>query len=166
MVIIFIRSLIIFAVLLVLMRLMGKRQIGEMQPFEFLITLLIAELACIPMADVSIPLIYGIVAILAVFIIVLTLVKFGAGSEAERTLKITIPENLDYDGLFDDLFTQYTKHYSLERVKTTNMGTLYELQYVIVLKENQIPKAFIDEIRCRNGNLNIVCSKISEKESL
>ncbi|MBR0541992.1 MAG: DUF4956 domain-containing protein [Clostridia bacterium] len=105
-------------------------------------------------------------AILAVFIIVLTLVKFVAGSEAERTLKITIPENLDYDGLFDDLFTQYTKHYSLEKVKTTNMGTLYELQYVIVLKESQIPKAFIDEIRCRNGNLNIVCSKISEKESL
>ena len=69
MVIIFFRALIIFAVLVVIMRLMGKRQIGEMQPFEFIITLLIAELACVPMTDVSIPLIYGIVSVVAVFII-------------------------------------------------------------------------------------------------
>ena len=60
-----IRTAIIFAVLLVVMRLMGKRQIGEMQPFELVITLLIAELACIPMADTSIPLLYGIVSVLA-----------------------------------------------------------------------------------------------------
>lgn len=105
-------------------------------------------------------------AVLSVFIMVLTLVKFGSGSEGERTLKITIPENLDYDGLFDDLFEQYTKQFSLEKVKTANMGTLYELQYSIILKDSQIPKAFIDEIRCRNGNLNIVCSKVSEKDSL
>ena len=69
MVIIFIRSLTTFIVLLVVMRLMGKRQIGEMQPFELVITLLIAELACIPMADMSVPLVYGIAAILAVFIL-------------------------------------------------------------------------------------------------
>ena len=69
MLIIFIRSALIFIILLVVMRLMGKRQIGEMQPFELVITLLIAELACIPMSDISVPLIYGISAILAVFII-------------------------------------------------------------------------------------------------
>lgn len=69
MVIIFIRSLTTFIVLLIVMRLMGKRQIGEMQPFELVITLLIAELACIPMADISVPLVYGIAAILAVFIL-------------------------------------------------------------------------------------------------
>lgn len=69
MIIIFIRSSITFIVLLVVMRLMGKRQIGEMQPFELVITLLIAELACIPMSDISVPLIYGIAAIIAVFII-------------------------------------------------------------------------------------------------
>ena len=56
---IFIRTIIVFITLLVIMRLMGKRQIGEMQPFELVITLLIAELACIPMADTSIPLLYG-----------------------------------------------------------------------------------------------------------
>lgn len=73
MIIIFIRSTLTFIILLVVMRLMGKRQIGEMQPFELVITLLIAELACIPMSDISVPLIYGIAAILAVFIIHQTL---------------------------------------------------------------------------------------------
>ena len=65
----FFRTLIIFLVLWALMRLMGKRQIGEMQPFEFIVTLIIADLACFPMADVSIPLIYGIVAVLTLFIL-------------------------------------------------------------------------------------------------
>ncbi len=69
MALIFIRTAIIFITLLFLMRLMGKSQIGEMQPFEFVITLLIAELACIPMADTSIPLLYGIVAIASIFIL-------------------------------------------------------------------------------------------------
>ncbi|MBE6827617.1 MAG: DUF4956 domain-containing protein [Ruminococcaceae bacterium] len=105
-------------------------------------------------------------AILSVFIIVLTVTDFGSGNSSARTLKITIPENLDYDGLFDDLFEQYTKHASLEKVKTTNMGTMFELQYEIILKQPQIPKALIDEIRCRNGNLNIVCSKVDSKEAL
>ena len=69
MLVIFIRTLIIFLVLVVVMRLMGKRQIGEMQPFEFIITLIIADLACIPMADLSIPLIYGVAAVLALFLL-------------------------------------------------------------------------------------------------
>ena len=69
MVLVMIRTAIIFAVLLIVMRLMGKRQIGEMQPFELVITLLIAELACIPMADTSIPLLYGVVSVLAIFVL-------------------------------------------------------------------------------------------------
>ena len=67
--------------------------------------------------------------IIAVFSILLTLVGFGAGEADERELKITIPENLDYDGLFDDLLNKYTRYAELERVKTTSMGTLYELSY-------------------------------------
>ena len=66
---IFLRTAIIFIALLAVMRLMGKRQIGEMQPFELVITLLIAELACIPMADTSIPLLYGIVSIVTIFLL-------------------------------------------------------------------------------------------------
>lgn len=69
MIIIFLRTLIIFITLVIVMRLMGKRQIGEMQPFEFIVTLIVADLACIPMADVSIPLIYGVVAILGLFLL-------------------------------------------------------------------------------------------------
>lgn len=69
MALVFIRTAIIFITLLFIMRLMGKSQIGEMQPFEFVITLLIAELACIPMADSSIPLLYGIIAIVTIFIL-------------------------------------------------------------------------------------------------
>lgn len=69
MVLIIIRTAIIFVTLLIIMRLMGKRQIGEMQPFELVITLLIAELACIPMADASIPLLYGIISVVTIYIL-------------------------------------------------------------------------------------------------
>ncbi len=104
--------------------------------------------------------------IVAAFMILLTVLKFGETNQSERMLKITIPENLDYDGLFDDLFERYTKSAVLERVKTTNMGTLYDLSYRITLKGNIVPKGFIDEIRCRNGNLNIVCGRTDHKEAL
>ena len=63
------RSLIIYLIVFLMIRLMGKRQIGEMQPFEFVITLLIAELACLPLSDVSIPLVYGIIAVLVTFVL-------------------------------------------------------------------------------------------------
>ncbi len=69
MVLVIIRTAIIFITLLIIMRLMGKRQIGEMQPFELVITLLIAELACIPMADTSIPLLYGIIAVVTIYVL-------------------------------------------------------------------------------------------------
>ena len=115
----------------------------------------------------------GYVAVAAVFFAViaaawllLTLAGFGAGAADERELKITIPENLDYDGLFDDLFRQYTHSAELERVKTVNMGTLYELSYKVVLRDAHETKAFLDELRTRNGNLNIVCGKPVTKEAL
>lgn len=69
MVLIIIRTAIVFITLLIIMRLMGKRQIGEMQPFELVITLLIAELACIPMADTSIPLLYGIISVITIYVL-------------------------------------------------------------------------------------------------
>ena len=79
----FIRTLIIFTVLVIVVRLMGKRQIGEMQPFEFIVTLIIADLACVPMADVSIPLIYGIVAVLTLFLLhqLITIIEQTGGVE-------------------------------------------------------------------------------------
>ena len=69
MALIMVRTAIVFFVLLVIMRLMGKRQIGEMQPFELVITLLISELACIPMADASVPLLYGVISVVTIFVL-------------------------------------------------------------------------------------------------
>ena len=80
---------------------------------------------------------------------------FGTVESRERQLKITIPEDLDYDGIFDDLFRTYTTHAALDRVKTTNMGTMYELSYLIEMRDMAQQKAFLDELRCRNGNLTI-----------
>lgn len=105
-------------------------------------------------------------AVLAAVTLLLTRLGFGEENAAERILKITIPEDLDYDGLFDDIFKTYLKCSSLEKVKTSNMGTLYELRYRITLKGDSVPKEFIDELRCRNGNLNIVCCKDAGKDSL
>ena len=104
--------------------------------------------------------------IMAAFVLLLSRFRFGMGSASKRELKITIPENLDYDGLFDDLFEIYTRSARLERVRTTNMGTLYELDYRIVLKGDQVPKAFLEALHCRNGNLNIVCGKVASPETL
>ena len=104
--------------------------------------------------------------VMAVFTAVLTTVDFGGQKEGERTLKISIPESLDYEGLFDDLFAEYTNSSELDKVKTTNMGTLYELTYRIVLKDAAKTKEFLDELRCRNGNLTISCGKAEFKEAL
>ena len=104
--------------------------------------------------------------IMAAFMLLLSGAGFGKGSPAERILKITIPESLDYEGLFDDLFEEYTDGASLEKVKMTNVGTMYELSYEIKLKTDNVPKEFIDKLRCRNGNLNIVCSRAAAKEAL
>ena len=84
-------------------------------------------------------------------------VGFGArrGSEKQKRLQITIPEDLDYTGVFDDLFDSFTTSHRLVTVKTTNMGSLFKLTYDIELKDTDREKRFIDELRCRNGNLEI-----------
>lgn len=104
--------------------------------------------------------------ILAGAMLALTALRFGQKEDAGRILKITIPEDLDYDGLFDDLFERYTTAHTLEKVKTTNMGTLYELRYCITLRQEPVPKVFLDELRCRNGNLNTTCCREESHESL
>jgi len=88
-----------------------------------------------------------------------TILLTGKSTFAEKTLKITIPENLDYEEVFDDLFQKYTIRSELTRVKTVHMGSLFQLEYKILLRYNAAQKSFIDEIRCRNGNLEIVCSR-------
>lgn len=104
--------------------------------------------------------------IVAAFLLLLTTFDFCKGDEANRILRITIPENLDYEDLFADLLEKYAKTHSLDKVKTTNMGMLYALSYTLTLKTPNVPKEFLDEIRCRNGNLNVVCCKATEKDTL
>jgi uncharacterized membrane protein YhiD involved in acid resistance len=81
--------------------------------------------------------------------------------QQEKELRITIPEGLDYMGIFDDLFDQFTTKQELIKVKTANMGSLYKLSYRIKLKNPTLEKALIDQLRCRNGNLEIICGKVS-----
>ena len=80
-------------------------------------------------------------------------------SETFKTFTITIPEDLDYSGIFDDIFTEFTISHDLVRVKSTNMGSMFKLTYNIMLRDISREKEMIDKIRCRNGNLEIVVSK-------
>jgi uncharacterized membrane protein YhiD involved in acid resistance len=76
-----------------------------------------------------------------------------------KTLTITIPESLDYTGVFDPILSEYARQYHLVKVKTTNMGSMYKLTYHLTLHENCNEKAMIDQLRCRNGNLEIMVSQ-------
>ena len=110
----------------------------------------------------------GYLGFAALFTVVMSLLfalynrlDFGAGRNAKiyKTLSITIPEDLDYSGVFDDIFAEYTASCELTRVKSTNMGSLFKLTYNIVLKDSAKEKEMIDKLRCRNGNLEITVSK-------
>lgn len=100
--------------------------------------------------------------IIGVYYFLLGRLQFGVKRTITKQLRVTIPENLDYEGVFDDLFAEYTKRYELERVRTTNLGTLYELTYRVEMKQGISEKQFIDSIRCRNGNLNIILGKMPD----
>ncbi|MEA4891310.1 MAG: DUF4956 domain-containing protein [Peptococcaceae bacterium] len=89
---------------------------------------------------------------------------FGNEEEAMRELRITMPENLDYTEIFDDIFAEYLAYHSLEKVKTVNLGSMFELTYRIRLKEPRREKELIDGIRCRNGNLTVICCRVSAQE--
>ena len=76
-----------------------------------------------------------------------------------KTFTITIPEDLDYSGVFDDIFAEFTRSHDLVRVKTTNMGSMFKLTYNVELMDTTREKEMIDKLRCRNGNLEIAVSK-------
>ena len=99
--------------------------------------------------------------LISAVIAVLSKTNVGGISVDSMMLKITIPEDLDYTGVFDDILDKYTSYSELTRIKTTNMGTLYELTYIIKEKRDISEKQMLDDIRCRNGNLTVLCGKIS-----
>ena len=96
------------------------------------------------------------VAILCIIMILTEKFKFFEKKQVQKVLKITIPENLNYQGTFDEIFKKYTKKYSLTRIKTTDLGSLFELNYNVIMLHDEDEQEFINELRCRNGNLNII----------
>lgn len=99
--------------------------------------------------------------ILGLIFTILTQTGLGIKSRpsSDKILRITIPEDLDYNDIFDDLLEKYTSKYEVLSVKTTNMGSMFKLTYNITLKDLSTEKEFIDALRCRNGNLEISISK-------
>lgn len=104
--------------------------------------------------------------VMCAVIVLFSLLGFGQKRDfmLRKVLRITLPEDLDYGHIFDDLFAQFTTHAELLSVKTTNLGSLNRLTYEIVLKAQGTEKALIDALRCRNGNLEISLSYQSTEQ--
>lgn len=104
----------------------------------------------------------------AILVSVVWLVLFSTpfGSTSKKQLKIDIPENLEYEGLFDDIFKEFTYKQELTSAKTVQMGSVYELKYLVTLKKNKSEKAFLDALRARNGNLPLHLGRPSTDSEL
>lgn len=87
-------------------------------------------------------------------------------NKQEKILRITIPENLDYTTVFDDIFNEYVKEVELEQVKTVNMGSMFDLKYRVILNKDINEKQFIDDLRVKNGNLKIILTHPLEESDL
>ena len=99
--------------------------------------------------------------VMCMMFVLYTRLDFGTkkNSQIFKTFTITIPEDLDYSGIFDDIFSEFTTSHDLVRVKSTNMGSMFKLTYNVMLRDVTREKDMIDKIRCRNGNLEIAVSK-------
>jgi hypothetical protein len=109
---------------------------------------------------------YLTVALLFVFVVggisvIYNTTGFGEPRQNQKELRITVPEGVNYMEAFNDLFKEYTIKNELIKAKTSNMGSLFKLQYLITLKNPAQEKLFIDELRCRNGNLEIACGRVT-----
>lgn len=103
---------------------------------------------------------YGAVFVIVLCVAIILIEKFKAFEKktTNKTLKILIPEDLNYEGTFDEVLNSYTKKHSLAKIKTTDLGSLFELCYNVVMKDNINEQEFLNELRCRNGNLSIILS--------
>ncbi|MBR3967445.1 MAG: DUF4956 domain-containing protein [Clostridia bacterium] len=105
----------------------------------------------------------GIALVSTVLVCLLALVihftGIGTKNSSAMQLRITIPEDMNHHGAFDDVFAKYCKGYTLESIKTTDFGTLLELRYIINMKNISEQKSFIDELRTRNGNLTVMLTR-------
>lgn len=150
---IFIRTIVIFITLLVIMRLMGKRQIGEMQPYELVITLIIADLACIPMADTSIPLLYGVIAILTVYFLHQLVCVVGLKFSTAKTILSGSPSVvLNKNGVDDTELKKNNLNVSdlIESLRTEGYFSLDAVDYALYEAEgtfSALPKKNYDSLQ-------------------
>lgn len=105
-----------------------------------------------------------VAAVILLVFVVLSVTGFGTRDAHRKQLRITIPENLNYMAVFDDIFDKYLSENVLRKVKTTNMGTMFELSYECRMKDESEQKQFIDELRVRNGNLNITMGMMPDSD--
>lgn len=105
-----------------------------------------------------------VAAVILLVFVVLSVTGFGTRDERRKQLRISIPENLNYMAVFDDIFDKYLSENVLRKVKTTNMGTMFELTYECRIKDESEQKQFIDELRVRNGNLNITMGMMPDSD--
>ncbi len=104
--------------------------------------------------------------LLAIVMYVLYVINYAAPKASDMTLKISIPENMNYEGLFDSVLNKYTTTWKLRRVKTTNFGSLFDCIYAIQLPHNVDQKKFIDELRTLNGNMTITLTLFRYEDRL
>ena len=130
---------------------------GKARDIVVIFLAMTAGLACAG-GYVAIALLFTLIVCLGMVIVSL----IPMGSERSIDLHITIPESLRYANEFDDLFDKYLKAHRLIQVKTTNMGSLYKLHYRVEMKDAKQGQAFIDELRCRNGNLEIALCEVMD----
>jgi hypothetical protein len=136
---------------------------GEPRDISYVLFTLAIGLAC-GMGYIG----YGVVftLILCCLMVILDKTNFAKPKGKNMQLKIMVPEDLNYEDAFDEVFMKYTTSWKLEHLKSKDFGALFELCFIINLKEDASKKEFIDELRCRNGNLNIVLTmSVSEEKS-
>ena len=103
--------------------------------------------------------------IMSLVMLLLEVVNFGQMKHSMRQLTVVIPESLDYESIFDDIFNKAANHIELANVKTSDMGSLFKLKYIIQLNGRMTEKELIDALRTRNGNLEIAISRYITKEN-
>ena len=105
--------------------------------------------------------------IVSIFMVIMGKTKFGEDQRGKKILRILIPDDLDYTTVFDEVLDQYTSFCQLEQVRTTNLGSMFDIYYTVILKDLKDEKKFLDDLRCRNGNLSITLSRpVSTKVDL
>lgn len=157
MLIIFIRAIILFAVLLFVFRLMGKRQIGEMEPFELVITLVISELACIPMADRSIPITFGIVAILTMFVIHQFILLLSHSDKLQGIINGKPVMVIDSNGLDVKALKSLNMHVNdiLQAMRAAEYFSLEEVTYGIMETNGQLTVVANKDLQDRQQTLPV-----------